>query len=435
MNKIKLAIADIDGVLRGKYISIRKFNKIKKNNNVGFCSVIFGWDCEDECYDNVEFTGWHTGYHDIMTYIDFNTFRNIPWEDNQPFYLLDYNNPVCPRFLLKNIIKECEGMGYTPKFALEYEWFNFKENSKTLQDKNYTNLEPITTGNFGYSLLRLSENNDYVRYIFNNIRKMSIPIECIHCESGPGVLEVALEYCGALEMADRAVLFKYGVKSIAKHLGYVATFMAKWNNKLPGSGGHLHQSLWNVSNDDNDISNLFYDKTDINGMSDTMKSYLAGQLYCLPYILPLYAPTINSYKRLVDGYWAPTRIGWGIENRTTTHRVIKGGEGTRIECRVAGADANPYLVIAASLASGLYGIKNKLKLDKNICGNAYINKTLKVLPKTLYESIENMKKSDMPTKLFGAEFVSHFIKTREWECAKFRDAVTNWELKRYFEIS
>lgn len=430
MNKIKLAIADIDGILRGKYISIRKFNKIKKNNNVGFCSAIFGWDCEDECYDNVEFTGWHTGYHDIMTQIDFNTLRKIPWEDNQPFYLLDYNNSVCPRFLLKNIVKECEGMGYIPQFALEYEWFNFKENSKTLQEKNYTNLEPITTGNFGYSLQKLSENDDYVQSIFNNITKMSIPIECIHCESGPGVLEAAIEYCDALEMADRAVIFKYGVKSIAKHFGYTATFMAKLNNKLPGSGGHLHQSLWGIDNK----TNVFYDKKDINGMSDAMKSYLAGQLHCLPYILPLYAPTINSYKRLVDGYWAPTRIGWGIENRTTTHRVIKGGEGTRIECRVAGADANPYLVIAASLASGLYGIKNKLKLAKHICGNAYINETLKVLPKTLYESIENMKKTDIPVKLFGAEFVNHFIKTREWECAKFRDTVTNWELKRYFEI-
>tara|TARA_Y100001970_G_scaffold293825_1_gene443547 strand:- start:254 stop:1537 length:1284 start_codon:yes stop_codon:yes gene_type:complete len=426
MSKIKLAIADIDGVLRGKYISIKKFNKLKENNNVGFCSVIFGWDCDDECYDDIDFTGWHTGYHDIITHIDFGTFRHITWEDDQPFYLLDYNNPICPRFLLKNIIKESESMGYIPTFALEYEWFNFKNN----KGLNINNLIPITEGNFGYTLLRLYENNEFVETLFKHLNNTYIPIECIHCESGPGVLEAALEYCDALEMADRSVIFKYAVKSIAKHYGYIATFMAKWNEQLPGSGGHIHQSLW----DKNKMKNLFYNEKDSNGMSDIMKNYLAGQLYCLPFILPLYAPTINSYKRLVDGYWAPTRVGWGIENRTTTHRVIKGGTGTRIECRVAGADANPYLVIAASLASGLYGIKNKLKLDDNITGNAYINKTLKILPKTLYESIENMKKSEIPNILFGKTFVSHFIKTREWECKKFNTCVSDWELKRYFEI-
>ena len=431
--KIKLAIVDIDGILRGKFVSKNKFNKIKENDNkVGFCSVIFGWDCADKCYNNVSLTGWHTGYHDIITKIDLNSCRYIPM-DSTSFYFLDYSSKqmCCPRSLLKNVIQQVKSHGFTPMCALEYEWFNF------IKSEEWKDIKPASVGNFGYSLIRLHDNKKYVDTILDTMIDMRIPIECIHCESGPGAFEAALEYCGALEMADRSVLFKYGVKNIAKQFGYFATFMAKWRPNVPGAGGHLHQSLWKDGKNIFTMSEGEMSEGEMSEgeMSETMSQYLAGQLYCLPYILPMYAPNINSYKRLVDGYWAPTRVGWGLENRTTTHRVIRGGENsTRIECRVAGADANPYLVIAAALASGLYGIKNKLKLKDATIGNAYADNKLKVLPNNLYEATYKMKKSKIPAELFGKEFVEHFTNTRLCEFNEFNKKVTEWEVQRYFEI-
>ena len=201
---------------------------------------------------------------------------------------------------------------------------------------------------------------------------------------------------------------------------------------LPGCSGHIHQSLWNQDKSEN----LFYNSEDTHQMSDLMKQYLAGQLYCLPHILPMYAPTVNSYKRLVEGAWAPTTVTWGVENRTTAVRVINSAARyTRIEMRVPGADTNPYLAITAALASGLYGIKNKLSLDKPLTvGSAYANSQHRKLPVNLNEASNAMKDSSIAKELFGENFVEHFTQTRLWEWRQFSQHVSDWELKRYFEI-
>ncbi len=212
----------------------------------------------------------------------------------------------------------------------------------------------MTPGMFGYSVLRASQEGSYFHDLFDSLKKFNVPLEGIHTETGPGVYEAAMLYSEVLEAADRAVLFKSGVKEIAHHHGIIASFMAKWNENLPGCSGHVHQSLWSAGKKEN----LFYDKKSKTGISPLMESYIAGQLQCLPYVLPMYAPTINSYKRLVEGAWAPTTLTWAIDNRTTALRVLKGGaSSTRLETRVVGSDSNPYLAIAACLASGLYGIK------------------------------------------------------------------------------
>jgi glutamine synthetase len=435
--KVKIAIADMDGILRGKYISAEKFLSIAEKGT-SFCDVIMGWDATDVLYDKSEVTGWHTGYPDSPASIDLKTFRKIPWENDIPFFLAELNdhkkNPseVCPRQLLKKITFQAEQMGYTPYMSQEFEWFNFAETPQTANEKQFKNLQPLTPGMFGYSILRTSLNNPFFTDLFEHLTRFNIPIEGLHTETGPGTYEAAIAYATAIEAGDRAVLFKTSVKEIAYKHKIMATFMAKINENLPGCGGHVHQSLWDKSAK----KNLFYDEKDKQKLSETAKSYLAGQLYCLPYILPMFAPTINSYKRLVEGAWAPTNLTWGIDNRTVALRVLNGSSNScRIETRVIGADVNPYLAIAASLAAGLYGIKKKLKLKQPaIIGNGYLEKGHVTLPYTLIDATQQMKSSAIAKELFGETFTNHFVQSREWEWRQHLKAVTDWEYKRYFEI-
>jgi glutamine synthetase len=285
---------------------------------------------------------------------------------------------------------------------------------------------------FGYSVLRAAQNSAFFHDLFDMLTKFRVPVEGLHTETGPGVYEAAILYSDVIEAADRAVLFKSGVKEIAHRHNILASFMAKFNENLPGCSGHVHQSLWSADGD----KNLFADSKKPHGISSLMESYIAGQLYCLPFILPMYAPTINSYKRLVEGAWAPTTVTWALDNRTTALRVLCGGDkSTRLETRVVGSDSNPYLAMAACLASGLYGVRNKMKLDiAQTIGSGYADKKNGILPKNLAEATHAMKTSDVAKELFGETFVDHFTGTREWEWRQYSKAVTDWELKRYFEI-
>ena len=433
--KVKLAITDIDGILRGKVIHRDKFLSVAEKG-FGFCDVVFGWDAGDVAYDNTTFTGWHTGYPDSNARIDVSTFRRVPWDNDIPFFLADFVDEngkpshVCPRNLLKKIRRQAVDHGFQPAFSQEFEWFNFDETPNSWAEKNYTKPTPLSPGMFGYSILRSSLKSEFFNALFDDLKKFDVPLEGIHTETGPGVYEAAILYGDVMEAADRAILFKTGVKEIALRHGIMASFMAKWNEALPGCSGHVHQSLWDTR------KNLFFDAKDKLHMSELMNSYVAGQLYCLPYILPLYAPTINSYKRLVEGAWAPTTLTWGMDNRTTALRIITSGEkSARLETRVVGSDVNPYLAMAGCLASGLYGIRKKLKLSQpQTVGNGYRDLKFGVLPANLWEATQTMKKSDLAKELLGEKFVEHFTQTREWEWRQFSKAVTDWEMKRYFEI-
>ncbi|MCE2994322.1 MAG: glutamine synthetase family protein [Cyclobacteriaceae bacterium] len=435
--KVKIAYADVDGVLRGKYIAAEKFLSLS-NGETTFCDVIFGWDANDVAYDNGKYTGWHSGYPDAPARIDFSTFRKIPWENDLPFFLGEIidteGNPasVCPRQLLKKVQADANAAGFTPFFSQEFEWFNFQETPHTAQQKNYKDMQPITPGMFGYSILRTTLQNPFFNDLFELLRKFDVPIEGLHTETGPGVLEAAIQYSNVIEAADRATLFKTSVKEIAYKHGIMATFMAKISENLPGCGGHVHQSLWDKAGK----KNLFYAANDQHHMSDVMKSYVAGQLFCLPHLLPMYAPTINSYKRLVEGAWAPTTLTWGVDNRTVALRVLSGGsKSCRLETRVIGSDVNPYLAMAAALASGLYGIKKKMKLTQAATqGNGYRDFSNGVLPGNLHEATQQMKSSTVAAEILGDKFVEHFTQTREWEWRQHLKAVTDWEFKRYFEI-
>ena len=433
---IKIGFTDLDGVLRGKIIHKDKFFKAIEEG-MGFCDVVFGWDINDKVYEKDGITGWHTAYPDALLSLDIKSYRTFPWENDQVFLLGDFakaSSPVaqvCPRTLLKNIQAKGESMGFNPLFGAEYEWFNFKEDPHSLEQKEYLHLTNVSPGMFGYSLLRADQGHPFFQQLFMDLAKADIPLEGLHTETGPGVLEAAIQAADILTAADRAVLFKHGVKAIAHRHQLIASFMAKWNAALPGCSGHIHQSLW----DDEGKKNLFYDEQAPHQMSTLMQHYLAGQLMLLPLLLPMMAPTINSYKRLLGGDWAPSNASWGIENRTAAFRIINhSSKNIRIEARVPGSDANPYLAMAALLASGLYGIAHQIPLDQEaVKGNAYAL-TDKPLPSNLYEAIRAFQNSPITVELFGDIFVNHFVQSRLEEWDQFQQSVSQWELKRYFEI-
>ena len=435
--KVKIAVCDIDGVLRGKYISTEKFLSVA-SSGLGFCDVVFGWDMVDQAYDNGSFTGWHTGYPDAKVVIRLETYRTIPWENDLPFFLGQFVKPtgkpleICPAQLLQSVIDRAKKAGFTAQFSQEFEWFNFSESPETFAQKEGRGLTPLTPGMFGYSILRSTEKNTYLSSLFSGLSAFQVPIEGLHTETGPGVYEAAIRYSDVLTAADRAVLFKTSVKEIARLHGVMATFMAKISEHLPGCSGHVHQSLWDASGK----QNLFYDAKDKSHMSSLMKSYIAGQLYCLPHILPLVAPTINSYKRLVEGAWAPTTVTWGIDNRTVALRALPGSSNScRLETRVVGSDTNPYLAMAACLAAGLYGIQHRMKLNQPASvGNGYQDISNGRFPNSLAAATAIMKESSVAKELLGKTFVQHFTETREWEVKQFAKSVTDWETRRYFEI-
>ncbi len=443
INKIKLGIFDVDGVMRGKYVNMKKFTS-GLDKGFGFCDVVFGWDVADDLYDKPTVTGWHTGYPDAPAVIDVNSYRKIPWEPKTALFIADFqypdgtSYPACPRQLCKTILQKAEDMGYSVKSGFEYEFFLFDEIPQTVREKKYENLTPFTPGMFGYSILRNSVHSEIYHDFIDTCQEMDMELEGIHTETGPGVLETCISVDSGLAAADKAALFKTFAKVLAQRWELMATFMAKWSPDFPGQSGHLHQSLWNK-----DGSSAFYDDSKPHNMSDTFRQYLAGQIQLLPVVLPMIAPTINSYTRMIKGFWAPTHSNWGLDNRTTAIRVIPGSpKSHRLEYRITAADGNPYLALAASVACGIYGIENKLELSPMVKGNAYDLKTSLEnveLPNTLEKSITVFSKSNIIRELFGDTWVDHFTITREWEAKCYKEQKKDdpdwlWMRDRYFEI-
>ena len=430
--QVKVGVTDIDGVLRTKYLHRDKV-LAALDSQLGFCNVIFGWDSQDELYGHPVAD---PGFADLHATLRPETLRQLPWENGLPFLLADFADTsgpgaaACPRSLLKRVVVKAKEMGFNARFGPEYEWFVYRETPSSLAEKGYHNPQSLTPGMFGYSGLRTGQNADYFNDLFRQLGDFGVELEGLHTETGPGVLEAAISHQSALEAADRAILFKQGVKQISYRHGLLASFMAKPQADLPGCGGHLHQSLWR------DGENVFHDANDKHGMSDTFRHYLAGQLALLPVLLPLFAPTVNSYKRYVAGSWAATRANWGVDNRTVALRVIPGGaKSCRLETRVPGADANPYLVIAASLAAGLHGIEHKLELTAPpVMGSAYEQQVGQLLPADLGAAAGAMAVEGPHWDLLGQDFLRHFLDTRRWEWQQYQRAVTDWEVRRYLEI-
>ena len=440
ITSVKVGGFDLDGVLRGKYVSLDKFWGAL-DDGIGFCDVVFGWDICDVLYDNARVTGWSTGYPDAHARIDTTTMRTIPWEPGTAAFLLDFVNtdgsghPACPRSLLKTVLARAAALGYSATFAAEFEFFLFKETPESLRSKGYRDLTPLSPGMFGYSWVREGQNSELCHAILDEMAAFDIPIEGLHTETGPGVYEVAIRYDEALRMADKAALFKSAMKQLAARRGLSVTFMAKWNADLPGSSGHLHQSLWATDPASASKRPVFHDPKGPHRLSAIARHYLAGQLALMPELTALYSPTINSYKRYVPGVWAPLTASWGVDNRTCAIRAIPGGpSAARLEYRQTAADINPYVAIATCLAAGLWGIEKKLAPPPPATGDASTaSSPFAPLPRTLKDANALLSQSAAARAILGEPFVDHYVRSRDWEVRQYERAVTEWELRRYFE--
>lgn len=435
LSHVKVGVHDVDGILRGKYLHRDKFFSAL-DGGFGFCDVVLGWDSNDQLYDNVSYTGWHTAYPDAPVRIVPDTCRDLPSEPGGLFFLCEFAEKaeeICPRGTLRRVLERARKLGFEVKAGFEYEFFVFEETPHSIREKGYRNLKPISPGFFGYSVLRNSVHAEFYRELLEFCERMDMSLEGLHTETGAGVLEAALRVDDGLAATDKAALFRTFVKVLAQRRGWLATFMAKWSKDWPGCGGHIHMSLW----DRKKGGSVFHDEKAPHRMSKKMRQFVAGQQALMPEFLAMVAPTVNSYRRLIPGYWAPTQAAWGVENRTTALRIIPGSpKSTRVEYRVAAADGNPYLALAAAIGSGLWGIENELDPGDPIKGNAYeIKRPAKLqLPRTLMEASEKLAASKAARSLFGDPFVEHYAATRAWEEREFRKHISDWELERYFEI-
>ncbi len=437
LTHVKVGLFDNDGVMRGKYMSKEKFFS-SLDAGFAFCDVVLGWDSQDQLYENtdVTFTGWHTGYPDAPVRVIPESCREIPFEDGMLLFLCDFDGnaaEVSPRSTLARVLQKSEVLGFEPLAAFEYEFFLFNETPHSARAKHYRNLEPVTPGFFGYSMIRNSVHADLYHELLQLGEEMNFPIEGLHTETGPGVLEAALAVDHAEAAADKAALFKTFTKVWAQRRGMMATFMAKWSNDYPGQSGHIHISLRKLDGS----GSAFFDAKQPMNMSKVQRHFIAGQQKLMPELLAMFAQTVNAYSRLVPGYWAPTDATWGCENRTTALRLIPGSDKSqRVEFRLGSADANPYIALAAALGAGLYGIENELEPEDMVTGNAYEQEhpSSLALPRSLSEAATALRDSRVARELFGAEFVEHYAASRDWEAREHNKHITDWELERYFEI-
>ncbi|KAF2135263.1 uncharacterized protein K452DRAFT_323152 [Aplosporella prunicola CBS 121167] len=463
---VKVAGVDVDGVLRGKLMAKSKFLSIAEKG-FGFCSVIFGWDMHDQTYfKELAISNAKNGYRDVIAVPDLTSFRRIPWENDVPFFLVSFHDPdtgstlsVCPRSLLRRTVDKLKENGMGAMAGAEYEFYQFKapdqesggaeRNSSAtaafLKQNPAHQLPALTEGMFGYSLTRPIQNQDYYYGVFDACAKFGCGIEGWHTESGPGVYEAALEFGEITAMADKAALFKLTVKSIGSKHGITPCFMAKPRAGLPGNSGHMHVSLVDSSG-----KNLLARETedpnppypDLRHLSDLGRHFLAGLLDGLPDIMPILAPTINSYKRLVENFWAPVTVSWGLEHRAASIRLIApptaSPKATRFEVRVPGADTNPHFVLAAILALGWRGVEKKLEIAVPPLGKGQDmggeGDKGERLAKSLKEATARMARpGSVAREALGDQFVDHFAGTREHECRLWEEAVTDWEFSRYIE--
>ncbi|KAI0273586.1 hypothetical protein BC834DRAFT_966090 [Gloeopeniophorella convolvens] len=463
--KIKVAGFDVDGVLRGKFMSKEKFLSAASSDGFGFCSVIFGWDLHDAVYSReLLISNMANGYRDLIASIDLSTYRRIPWENNVPFFLVSFLDPdtkepisVCPRGVLKRITGKAEQLGLQCFAGVEFEYFQFQETPYSVAEKKFHGLQPLTPGMHGYSMLRTQLNNEYFHDIFDEADKFEVDVEGHHTETGPGVFETALAYTTAPRIADNALLFKYIVKSLGMKHGIMPSFMAKpWGN-LPGCSGHIHVSLR-----DSDGNNIFAVKPEelqkgrdgaaydeLKYISQTAEYFLAGVLDGLTDVMPtasILVPTINGYKRLAGGeaFWAPNAVTYGYDSRAASVRVLSPPSvppsATRFEIRVTGADVNPFFALSAIFGLGIRGIEKKLSLPVAPISHFSVEdkKTGKItmLPQSLEAATRRMvQPGSLARKVFGDDFVDHFGGTREHEIKLWNEAVTTWEVERYLELA
>ena len=436
IDTVIVAFTDMQGRLVGKRMQGEYFVESAHEETHG-CDYLLANDIEMELVPGYAAASWEKGYGDFVIKPDLATLRRIPWLPGTALVLsdvLDHHHheevPHSPRAILKAQLARLAAMKMSANVASELEFYLFDETYETAAGKHYTDLK--TAGRYieDYHILQTTKEEEVIRAMRLGLNGAGIPVENSKGEWGPGQEEINVRYADALTMADRHVIMKNGIKEIALGQGKAVTFMAKWRYDLAGSSAHVHASLWDAAGK----TPLFLDQKAENGMSRLMQQFVAGQLAHAREITWFLAPYVNSYKRFQAGTFAPTKAIWSTDNRTAGFRLCGAySKAIRIECRIGGADLNPYLAFAALIAAGLAGIEQKLELEAPFVGDAYTGKRLREVPKTLREATTLMDKSKMLRAAFGDAVVEHYVHTAEWEQFEYDRRVTDWELKRGFE--
>jgi glutamine synthetase len=437
IDTVLVAFPDMQGRMIGKRFQAEYFLEVAHDETHG-CDYLLADDIDMEPVPGYEAANWSKGYGDFVMKPDLATLMKANWLEGTAIVLCDLSDhhhhepiPHSPRAILKRQIERLAALGYTCNAATELEFYLFDEDYRTISRKGHAHAQ--TAGDYiqDYHIFQTTKEEGIMRALRKHLQASGIPVESSKGEWGPGQEEINVKYADALTMADRHVVLKNATKEIAYAQGKAVTFMAKWAYGLAGSSSHIHMSLADTSG-----KPLFVDENDARGMSDLMKHFMAGQLAYARDITYFLAPYINSYKRFQAGTFAPTKSIWSPDNRTAGFRLCgEHSKSIRVECRMGGADLNPYLALAALIAAGLKGIEDKLPLEPPFVGDAYVTEQLREIPKTLREATDYLRRSSMLEEAFGPEVVSHYVHTAEWEQFEYDRRVTDWELKRGFERS
>lgn len=435
IDTVLLAVTDMQGRLQGKRCDAGYFLEEVVPASAEGCSYLLGVDVEMNTVAGYEITSWDRGYGDFVFKPDFGTLRRIPWHSKTAFCHADvlWSNGSCveesPRQILRRQIARLAERGWKAFVGTELEFIVFRDSYEAAWKSGYRDLTPANLYNIDYSLLGTGRVEPLIRRIRKEMSGAGMIVESSKGECNLGQQEIAMRYSEALEKADEHGVFKMGAKEIAAQEGYSLTFMAKYNER-EGNSCHVHLSLRDVDSNPVFIDPAYHGK--VPGSSLVFEQFLAGQLATLRELSLLFAPNINSYKRFVEGSFAPTAVAWGVDNRSCACRVVGHGQGLRIENRVPGGDVNPYLVIAALIAGGLHGIENGLTLEPAFTGNAYLSDRDRV-PSTLRDAMDLFDKSVIARAAFGDSVVDHYVNMARVEIAAFDAAVTDWERIRSFE--
>lgn len=437
IDTVVVAQVDMQGRLMGKRFQAEFFLE-GAHDETHSCNYLLATDMEMETVPGYRATSWAAGYGDYVMKPDLATLRRTPWLPGTALVLCDvldhhHHEPVphSPRAILKRQVARLAEMGLAPMMASELEFFLFEQSFRDLHAAGYSGLTPISPYNEDYHIFQTTKEEEVMRAVRNGLQGAGIRVENSKGEASAGQEEINVAYRDALGAADDHVIVKNGVKEIAWIKGRAATFMAKWSNAAAGSSAHIHQSL-----QDTDGRAVFLDPGEPHGMSKTLRHYLAGLLAHAAEGTYFLAPNVNSYKRFVAGTFAPTKAVWSKDNRTAGYRLVgEGSRSIRVECRVGGADLNPYLAFAAQIAAGIAGIEAGLPLEAEYQGDAYTDAGLQEIPLTLRDATAALDGSAMLRAAFGDAVIDHYVHAARWEQSEHDRAVTDWELRRGFERS
>lgn len=438
IDTLVVAFTDMQGRLMGKRVQAEAFLNGVIDHGAHFCTYLLGTDMEMNTPDGFKLMNWETGYGDWIASPLWDSMRVLPWLEKTALVLSDTIDeethaeiPVSPRTMLKRQVEKAASMGYVIKAGSELEYYVLKDSWEELSEKGWPVPRPFGYYNEDYHLLQATKAEPLHRLLRNQMTAARIPVEFSKGEAASGQHEVNIRYEEVLESADRTVIFKHGAKEIAYLNGWGITFMAKPDHRWTGSSGHLHMSVWSA---DGTRSLMEDAKSDAPyHMSKVMRHFLGGMMKLSRELAVFIAPNVNSYKRYAALSWAPVNVVWGRDNRTTGFRIVGHGSALHIENRFPGGDMNAYLVYAAAVGAGLWGIEHEVEPPAEYKGNGYVATGCDRMPRALWESIIELERSKVAREIFGDDIVDHYLNAARVEQQTYDAIVHDWDRERYLE--